>query len=169
MSFQAIKATNPSNAFGIAAAVAGSTSSNTVTVDLSGQAGTTWVPPLNIDAVIKKYFELKGDVAGNPKEFINAIDSLSEVDDNFKAIKLYDLLKKGKHKDFEKYAKKYQAEMPGFGGITFSSDSDTGFYSPNDDSITITAGGNAVATTISAGDAVTLTSEVTATPERTEK
>ncbi len=157
MSFQTVTSTTTSattnpNIIGTVIS-GGNNASNTVTVDLSGQASTTWEAPLNIDSVIKKYFELKGDVAGNPKAFIDAIDSLPGVDDNFKAIKLYDLLKKSKHKDFEKYAKKYQFEMPGYSGMTFSSDTNTGMYRVGSDSISISAGG-----------AVTLTSGVAATP-----
>jgi len=65
---------------------------------------------------------------------------LPGVDDNFKAVKLYDLLKKGKHKEFEEYAQKCQNESAT--AYTFNSDTNTGlYYDTSKSQITLTTGG----------------------------
>jgi hypothetical protein len=90
----------------------------------SSQWNSIWAQRTSTDDIIRKYFDVKGDVKTYASEFVDLISRLPGVEDNFQAIGLYNQLRKGKHKEFLETAKKYNTSvLP-----AYTSSSDTGIY-----------------------------------------
>ncbi len=123
--------------------------SGTTSIGIDGSGAITATNgqfPINLTPIIDAYFELHGKVKQNSRIFIDAISKLDGVDDNFKVIKLYSLLKEKNHKAFKKLAQKYYVDNTSQYTFATTNDINTGIYCSSNDTITLAVGGSSAIT-----------------------